>query len=357
MPTRLREGDGAPVPGFGISSIPSRQPGEHNGLLFSAFLCASASLRESKKGKISARTGIFVLFGFGVPGHNDRASGGAEVHVGILNAMIPIHYVVQRVCRETRDTFTIELAPSTEESIGAFEPGQFNMLYSFGIGEVPVSISGDPAESGCLVHTIRAVGPVTQALCDVTRGDTLGVRGPFGTAWPVSGAVGGDALIVAGGLGLAPLRPALYGLLRNRSAYGRIALIYGARSPEDLLYRREIERWRSHLDLQIEVTVDGGRGEWRGHVGVVTTLIGRLVFDPARTTALVCGPEVMMRFTVLELLKQGLSEDRVFLSLERNMKCGMGLCGHCQLGPFLVCRDGPILTHSALRRWMDRREA
>jgi NAD(P)H-flavin reductase len=271
--------------------------------------------------------------------------------------MIPKSYVVQRVHRETRDTFTIELAPTTGDSIGSFEPGQFNMLYSFGIGEVPISISGDPAESACLVHTIRAVGPVTQALCEVAHGDMVGVRGPFGTSWPLAGAIGGDALIVAGGLGLAPLRPAIYALMSHRPAYGRIALIYGARTPEDLLYRREIEKWRSHLDLQIEVTVDSGRGAWQGHVGVVTTLIGRLAFDPARTTALVCGPEVMMRFTVLELLKQGVSEDRLFLSLERNMKCGMGLCGHCQLGPYFVCRDGPVMAHSAMRQWMSRREA
>ncbi len=271
--------------------------------------------------------------------------------------MIPKSYVVQRVHRETRDTFTIELAPTTGDSIDPFEPGQFNMLYSFGIGEVPISISGDPAESACLVHTIRAVGPATQALCEVSRGDMVGVRGPFGAGWPVAGAIGGDALIVAGGLGLAPLRPAVYAFMRNRPAYGNVALIYGARTPEDLLYRREIEKWRSHLDLQIEVTVDSGRGAWQGHVGVVTTLIGRLAFDPARTTALVCGPEVMMRFTVLELLKQGVSEDRVFLSLERNMKCGMGLCGHCQLGPYFVCRDGPVVAHSVMRQWMSRREA
>jgi NAD(P)H-flavin reductase len=185
----------------------------------------------------------------------------------------------------------------------------------------------------------------------------VGVRGPFGTSWPVNEALGSDVLLVAGGLGLAPLRPAMYSILNRRSEYRGVALIYGARTPEDLLYRQEIEQWRSRLDLQVEVTVDSGGRAWLGHVGVVTTLIGRVGFEPAHATAFICGPELMMRFTVLELLKRGVSEDRIFLSLERNMKCGVGLCGHCQLGPFLTCRDGPVLPHSRLREWLGRREA
>lgn len=271
--------------------------------------------------------------------------------------MIPIPYIVRRVHHETKDTLTIEMEPSSGAATGPFKPGQFNMLYAFGIGEVPISISGDPAESGCLVHTIRDVGPVTHALCDAARGTMIGVRGPFGSFWPVDDAAGGDVVLVAGGLGLAPLRPALYALLRRRSAYRKIGLVYGARTPDDLLFRREIEKWRSHLDLQLEVTVDSGRSDWLGHVGVVTTLIGRLSFDPAQTTALVCGPELMMRFTVLEFLKHAVPEDRLFVSLERNMKCGMGSCGHCQLGPFFVCRDGPVFPYGAVRHWIGRREA
>ncbi len=271
--------------------------------------------------------------------------------------MIPIPYRVRRVHRETKDTFTLELTPDSKTAIGPFEPGQFNMLYAFGIGEAPISVSGDPGESGSLVHTVRAVGAVTQALCEAGRGDMLGVRGPFGTSWPVEAALGGDVLLVAGGLGLAPLRPALYAVLRKRSAYQRVALVYGARTPDDLLYRQELERWRSHLDLRIEVTVDTGGIGWMGHVGVVTSLIGPVELDPDRTTAMVCGPEIMMRFTVLELLKQGVSEDRIFISLERNMKCGVGMCGHCQLGPFITCRDGPVLSHSRVRDWIGRREA
>ncbi|MCU0573548.1 MAG: FAD/NAD(P)-binding protein [Syntrophobacteraceae bacterium] len=271
--------------------------------------------------------------------------------------MIPMPYVVRRAHRETTDTFTLEMAPTVETTVAPFLPGQFNMLYAFGVGEVPISVSGNPAESACLTHTVRAVGSVTRALCDADPGDMVGVRGPFGTSWPVDGAMGGDVMLVAGGLGLAPLRPAMYAVLSNRSAFQRIVLIYGARTPDDLLYRREVEKWGGHPDLQVEVTVDSGGRDWQGHVGVVTTLIGRTVFDPARTTAFICGPELMMRFTVLELLRQGVAEERIFVSLERNMKCGVGLCGHCQLGPFLTCRDGPVIAHSRARDWLGRREA
>jgi NAD(P)H-flavin reductase len=271
--------------------------------------------------------------------------------------MIPIPYIVRRIHRETKDTLTLEMKPSAETNVGRFEPGQFNMLYAFGVGEVPISVSGDPAETGSLVHTIRDVGPVTHALCNAARGTMIGVRGPFGSSWPVDIAADGDVLLIAGGLGLAPLRPALYTLLRRRSAYGSIALVYGARTPADLLFRRELEKWRSHLDLQIEVTVDSGGSDWHGHVGVVTALIGQLSCDPARTTALICGPELMMRFTVLELLSHGVSEDHIFVSLERNMRCGLGFCGHCQLGPFFICRDGPVFPYGTVRHWIGKREA
>jgi len=272
--------------------------------------------------------------------------------------MVPIPYVIRRVQRETRDTFTLELVAAAEQStVGPFLPGQFNMLYAFGVGEVPISVSGDPARPDSLVHTVRAVGSVTEALCRGSPGGMLGVRGPFGTCWPVGEAAAGDVVLVAGGLGLAPLRPALYHVLNHRSDYGNVALIYGARTPEDLLYRRELDDWCSRGDLQVEVTVDTGEKDWRGRVGVVTTLIGRVAFDPARTTALVCGPEIMMRYTVMELLKHDVGEDRIFVSLERNMKCGAGLCGHCQLGPFFICRDGPVMPHWKVRDWIGRREA
>jgi NAD(P)H-flavin reductase len=230
------------------------------------------------------------------------------------------------------------------------------MLYAFGVGEVPISISGDPARPATLVHTVRDVGNVTHALCRLKKGEVLGVRGPLGAPWPVALAPGKDVIIVAGGLGLAPLRPAIYHLLNQRSAFGNVELIYGARTPGDLLYRKELERWRGRFDLRVHVTVDSAANDWRGNVGVVTNLIGRARFDAPSTLALICGPGVMMRFTVLELLSHGLTPQQIYVSMERNMKCGIGLCGHCQWGPFFICKNGPVFRFDRIKDWFDRRE-
>lgn len=260
----------------------------------------------------------------------------------ITDPMVPVPYRVQRVKRETHDTFTVELQAADGAAVRSFLPGQFNMLYVFGVGEVPISISGDPENCPVLEHTTRIVGAVTKAMGALKRGDIIGVRGPFGTAWPVAEEPGRDFLIVTGGIGLAPLRPALYALMKHRDKYRKIVLLYGARTPEDILYRHELERWRGKFDLDIQVTVDRGSNGWRGNVGVVTTLVGRAPFDPSNTIALVCGPEVMMRFTVMELQKRGIGSQRMFLSMERNMKCAVGFCGHCQYGPNFICKDGPV---------------
>jgi NAD(P)H-flavin reductase len=245
---------------------------------------------------------------------------------------------VRRV-RETRDTVTLTI---DDEAGRAFSPGQFTMMLVPGNYEVAISISGNPAR-GRLVQTIRAVGAPTRAVTLLQPGDVVGIRGPFGTCWPLQEAVGSDVVIVAGGIGLAPLRPAVYQVLANRARYGRVMLLYGARTPGDLLYRSELARWRGRLDLDVGVTVDVAAPDWRGDVGVVTRLIARGGFDPSSTVALLCGPEVMMRFAAAALLDSGLSPEDVWVSMERNMICGVGLCGHCQLGPLLICRDGPIM--------------
>jgi NAD(P)H-flavin reductase len=270
--------------------------------------------------------------------------------------MIPGFHRVERARREVGDVFTLEMSPAEGRGSFRFAPGQFNMLYVFGTGEVPISISGDPARPDKLVHTIRSVGAVTKALCRLKRGEMVGVRGPFGTHWPVEEASGKDVVLVAGGLGLVPLRPALYALLARRIAYGGIGVVYGARAPRDLLYGQELAGWQKRSDLQVEITVDAAGPDWRGHVGLVTSLISRLHFDPRNAVAMVCGPEIMMRFTVWELLQQGLKPRDIFLSMERNMKCGEGLCGHCQFGPFFVCKDGPVFSFERIRDWFDRRE-
>jgi len=260
----------------------------------------------------------------------------------VADPMVPVPYRVEGVKRETHDTFSLDLAPADGAAVTSFQPGQFNMLYVFGVGEVPISISGDPGNCPAIVHTTRVVGAVTKAMGALKRGDLLGVRGPFGKPWPVAEEAGRDFLIVAGGIGLAPLRPALYTLMKQREKYRKIVLLYGARTPEDILYRRELERWRGKFDLEIQVTVDRGAAGWRGNVGVVTTMIGRAQCDPANTLALVCGPEVMMRFTLMELQKRGIAQQRIFVSMERNMKCAVGFCGHCQYGPNFICKDGPV---------------
>jgi NAD(P)H-flavin reductase len=286
------------------------------------------------------------------PEPEERISRAPETN-GLL---LPHLFRVESRRRETADTFTLTLTPADSEHPWPFAPGQFNMLTAFGIGEVPISISGDPAEPRRLIHTIRAVGAATKTLCRLTRGEILGVRGPFGTAWPVKEAEDSDLVIVAGGLGLAPLRPAIYHALAHRAAYGILELIYGARTPEDILYYRELERWRGRFDARVHVTVDSASEDWRGRVGVVTKIIAQAQFDPPNTVALVCGPGVMMRFTVQELLNRGVSLDNIYVSLERNMQCGLGLCGHCQLGPLFICKDGPVFPFSRVKNWFEKRE-
>jgi NAD(P)H-flavin reductase len=270
--------------------------------------------------------------------------------------LLPRLFRVGRVSRELHDAWTLELEPAEADASLAFRPGQFAMVYCFGVGEVALSISGDPARTGTLVHTVRAVGAVTRAICASRKGDTLGIRGPYGEGWPVGKAEGGDVVIVAGGIGLAPLRPAIHAILSRRRAFGRVALLVGARMPKDLLYPRMLERWRSRFDLEVRPTVDAADREWKGEVGVVTTLIPRAMFDPAKTTAFVCGPEVMMRFTATALLDRGVPPESIFLSMERNMKCAVGVCGHCQFGPAFICKDGPVLPYSRLKDLMRIRE-
>ncbi|MGE0333989.1 MAG: FAD/NAD(P)-binding protein [Gammaproteobacteria bacterium] len=265
---------------------------------------------------------------------------------------------VARVRRRQRDgpqVWTLDIEDE-EAAAGGVAPGQFNMLTVFGVGEVPISLSGDLAAPGRLVHTIRDVGTVSGALTRLRPGAALGLRGPFGAGWPMEEAAGHDVVVVAGGLGLAPLRPALYRLLAERERYGNIVLLYGTRSPDDILFRRELESWRRRLDIDIEVTVDHALGDWHGHIGVVTTLIPRSAFDPLHAIALVCGPEVMMRFAITALRNAGVADEAIYLSMERNMKCAVGLCGHCQFGPTFVCRDGPVFRYDRLRALLSLKE-
>lgn len=230
------------------------------------------------------------------------------------------------------------------------------MLYVFGKGDAAISISSDPTKEEPLKHTVRKAGIVTQALEKVRPGGVIGVRGPFGAPWPLTEAEGQDVLLLAGGIGLAPLRSVMYTLLANRDKYGKIALFYGARTPEDLLYISELEKWRGRFDLQVYVTVDVAERGWMGNVGVVTQMITKASFNPFNVVAMICGPEIMMRFTVQELKMNKIESEKIFLSMERNMKCAVGFCGHCQYGPHFICKDGPVFRYDRVRSLLGKRE-
>lgn len=265
--------------------------------------------------------------------------------------MLPRIFRVVSTREETHDTTTLTLEPENGQGL-LFGPGQYTMLYVFGVGEVPISVSGDPGRPETLVHTIRSVGAVTRALVGLRAGDVVGVRGPYGSGWPVSAARDKHLLVVAGGIGLAPLRPVLYEAVNSRDELGRVSLVYGARSPSDLLYQDEVEAWGEVSDLDVEVTVDVSDRDWRGDVGMVTGLLPRVPMDPGRTVAMLCGPEVMMKVVARELLSAGLDPEDISVSIERNMKCAIGVCGHCQFGADFVCWGGPVFSYAAVAdRW------
>jgi len=272
------------------------------------------------------------------------------------DVMAPLQYLVREVSKETPDTYTLRLAPDTGGNGARFQPGQFSMLWVFGVGELPISISGNPAEHHQLVYTVRSVGQATNALITQAVGNGIGVRGPFGKGWPMEAARGHDVIVVAGGIGLAPLRPVIYEVLHNRKDYGRLVILYGARSPHDMLYRKELAAWAGHRETQVLATVDYGGMSWRGHVGVVTTLFKYARLKPSNSVAMVCGPEIMMRFATRELDSRGLGRKDIYLSMERNMKCAVGFCGHCQYGPHFICKDGPVFTYEEMRPLLEKYE-
>lgn len=261
-----------------------------------------------------------------------------------FDPMRPSLFTIVSRRAETDDTFTVLLKSQCEMET-RFLPGQFNMLYLFGRGEVPISMSGDPANTTQIMHTIRCCGSVTNGFSTIRPGETVGVRGPFGTAWPMNDIRKRNILFIAGGLGLAPLRPAILYALANRTNYGRLSVLYGTRSPSTRLFIHDLSFWAQSKALDLQVTVDHSGPNWHGRVGVITTILANAPLDIKRTIALICGPEVMMRFVASALLARGVASNDIYVSLERNMKCAIGQCGHCQIGPKFVCRDGPVFRY------------
>jgi NAD(P)H-flavin reductase len=268
-----------------------------------------------------------------------------------IDPMLTTPFRVRKNSKETADTRTLELVSVNGTTPPEWRPGQFMMVYVFGEGEIPISISGDPAHHDRIVHTVRAVGSVSRAICKTQVGSSIGLRGPFGSAWPTDFAENHDVVLVAGGIGLAPLRPVLHAVAANRSMYQTVSLLVGARTPDIFLYRREMDQWRKR-GIDVRLTVDAAASGWHGSVGPVTTLIPRVEFDPSRAVAFIVGPEIMMRVVVQALAQRGIPLDRLFVSMERNMKCAVGFCGHCQLGPAFICKDGPVFAYSKLEPWL-----
>jgi NAD(P)H-flavin reductase len=279
-----------------------------------------------------------------------------RVEANTASPLSPSPFRVITAREEIRGCVTLCVEPATAAGDCGFTPGQFYMIYVFGHGEVPVSVSGDPAKTGELTFTVMAVGSVTRALCRVKPGDTIGLRGPFGSAWPVAASIGRDIIVMAGGLGLAPLRPALYQMLHNRGGYGQLTLLYGTREPESVLFKEQLAAWCEHGSLEVDVTVDNAGHAWLGKVGVVTDLLQGRNIDHARTSVLICGPEIMMRYCAHALLDLGIAAENIYLSMERNMKCAVKMCGRCQYGPFFICEDGPVFAFDRVARLFTIRE-
>jgi NAD(P)H-flavin reductase len=248
---------------------------------------------------------------------------------------------------ELEKLFTIELAGG--ESLG-HEPGQFVMLSIPGVGEAPISITSSPSRSnGTFELCVRKMGDVTGVLHGLQAGATVGIRGPFGHGFPIDDMRGKDMLFAPGGLGLAPLRSLINQVLDERQDFGRVIILYGAKRPAELLFRDELDAWAARDDVEFHVTVDRGEDGWDGNVGVITTLFPEVSVDPHETVAVTCGPPIMYRFVLIEMLGKGIPENHIYLSLERRMKCGVGKCGHCQINGLYCCQSGPVFTYDQIK--------
>jgi sulfhydrogenase subunit gamma (sulfur reductase) len=252
------------------------------------------------------------------------------------------------------DTYRLRFVDEQVRRGYRFAAGQFNMVYLFGVGEVAISILSDPDEHDYLDHTIRVAGRVTSAMSQLQIGEVLGIRGPFGQGWPLADMRGKDVVVVTGGLGCAPVVGAIEYIFRRRSEFGAVRILHGVKTPHDLLYRERFDAWGRHPDTEVLLTSDRADKSWQYHVGVVTELFHEVRIDPARTAVLMCGPEIMMRLGAPILIGRGIPATSIHVSLERHMECGIGLCGHCQMGPYFLCKDGPVMRYDRVEQWLGR---
>ena len=283
----------------------------------------------------------------------EQAAAAATTHAILEPQWAEVVSVAQEITEVA--TFGLKFKDPATQSAYSFKPGQFNMLYLPGYGEAAISISSDAADKDAIAHTVRFVGSVTRAVSRLKPGDQVGVRGPFGSSWPMDQLEGKDLFIACGGIGLPPLRPAIYHILRNRDRYGKVTLLYGARTPAELMFTTEYETWRQ-AGIEIEVTVDRAEADWKGRVGVVPMWFYHFRIDPRKTAVLTCGPEIMIRFVIFEALARRIAPESILVSLERNMKCGQASCGHCQIGPYFICKDGPVFEFSEIQPFFNVEE-
>lgn len=275
--------------------------------------------------------------------------------VAMAEPMLPHPARVRAIKPETYGISTFSLEYTDSNAQVGFKPGQFNMIHLPGFGEVAISICSDPRTPRVMEHTIRYAGSVTRAIGRLKVGDTVGLRGPYGNPWPMELAEGKDLMIVSGGIGFAPLRPVILEVLHHRSSFGRVLVLYGGRTPQDLLYTDEFEKWQG-AGIEMNVSVDRADENWKGQVGVIPMAFYRIRLDHRNTLVFSCGPEIMMRFVIYEAMARRIPKDSIYVSMERNMKCAIGLCGHCQLGPVFICKQGPVFRFSAIEPFFGKEE-
>ncbi|MDH5710225.1 MAG: FAD/NAD(P)-binding protein [Gammaproteobacteria bacterium] len=270
----------------------------------------------------------------------------------IINHYMPHEAVILERIQEGPHLFTLRMKFTDPDIQGSyvFEPGQFNMLYLYGVGDVPISIVNDPLDSHIIDHTIRVVGRVTRGIDKLKAGDRIGLRGPYGRGWPMQQSSGKDVVIVTGGLGCAPVVSVINYIEQRREEFGRLNIVQGVKHTADLIWKERYDKWRNLPNTKVLLAADVGEALWPWHVGPVTSLFDQLMFNPDNVAVMMCGPEGMMRVVCRHMLDKGVPESQLFLSMERNMQCAIGHCGHCQYGSKFICKDGPVFSYDKVRK-------